>query len=567
MKQIKRADIQKKKKRTALRSEATTRVALAGFVHRALIALDGSFADVHAEVEAPTNREFGDYATNIALMCAKNAGQAPHVFALRMKASLEKLPGFSKIVSEITIAGPGFINFRLAESHIAARLRSVLKEEERYGYVPVGKHERVQVEFLSANPTGPPHLGNGRGGFWGDALSNILVAAGYNVTREYYVNDAGEQIKKLGWSVLAAAGFPKKKIPYTPDQLYKGAYVSDIVKRLGIAGMKDPDIEAVSREASQLMLLDIKKLMRKLRIKFDVWFSEKSLARQGIIQEVLAALGRKNLLEEKDGATWLKLTREDIKDRVLVKSNGEFAYLLPDLAYHYDKFTRRRFAHVIDIFGADHHYQALTMQEAVAALGLPRPEIILMQFVRLIENGQEIKMSKRSGTFVTLEELVDEVGIDATRFFFLMREPNSHMDFDMSLAKEQSDKNPVYYVQYAHARCVNIIRQAHERNISVAPAAYSFSRTDTHSAAWALQDMVLRFPDIVEAAAANRAVNYVATYAYDVAGALARFYENCRVIGEADAIRQNNHLVLVHAARIVLANALRLLGVSAPQRM
>lgn len=538
-----------------------------------------------AVFEQPENPKYGDYATSIALQLAPKVKRSPMQVAEEMKNGLlgdratphkalrASAGQVGRMVEKIEIAPPGFINVFLSQEWLQLQIPAILRAGKHYGRVQ-GTGHRAQVEFISANPTGPLTLANGRGGFLGDTLANVLEAAGHNVTREYYVNDAGEQIRKLGYSILAAKGY---QAPYAPEELYQGEYIRTLAAKLEIPMPKSQDsnkiqisklAEYAAREGSKLLLKDIKRVARKAGIRFDVWFSEKSLYRQRFVDEVRKMLKNKKLTEEKEGALWLK-TREfgASKDRVLVKSSGEPTYLLPDLAYHREKFVRRKFAKVIDIVGADHHGHMQALRAGLKALGLKQPDVVLVQFVRLVEEGREAKMSKRAGAFVTLEELLDITGNDVARFFFLQSAPTKHMDFDLALAREQSQKNPVYYVQYAHARISSILRKAQDARAEPRRTkTQNHAELLTHPSEIALLKQIVRLPDLVARIAKNYEVHHLTTYSMELATAFHAFYRDCQVISENEALTQAR-LALCRATQITLANALRLMGIRAPERM
>ena len=548
-------------------------------IHRAIKNIGLNADDLIFSVEPPANVEYGDYATNAALLLSSQFKRSPHGVAQEILRALDKDDLFNNVVYKKTVAGPGFVNFYISSEYLAKQIKNILENNENFGRSNIGQKKKVQIEFISANPTGPLTLGNGRGGFLGDALANVLDFAGYDVSREFYVNDTGEQIKKLGWSIIAAgklSASEKLEIPYKPEELYAGGYIQEMAYKMGISkfSKEELDVEAISRSASKMLLEDIKRVVKKSKIHFDVWFSEKSLHRQGLVKTVLEEIQKKGLIEKKDGATWLKIPDDpQTKERVLIKSSGEATYLLSDITYHYDKFKRRRFNKVIDIFGADHHATAKTLLAALSALKWFQPVIILMQLVRLIEDGQEVRMSKRTGTFITLEELIDTVGLDAARFFFLMREPNSHMDFDLNLAKERSDKNPVYYVQYAHARASSIIEKAKEEGLALSLSKgigkdfiHNFSSKIEHPSELSLIKKLIRLPEILEEISQNNEVSRLPYYATELAAEFSAFYRDCHVIVE-DKELSKARLALVCATRIVLANTLKLMGIYAPQRM
>ena len=548
-------------------------------IHRAIKNIGLNADDLIFSVEPPANVEYGDYATNAALLLSSQFKRSPHGVAQEILRALDKDDLFNNVVYKKTVAGPGFVNFYISSEYLAKQIKNILENNENFGRSNIGQKKKVQIEFISANPTGPLTLGNGRGGFLGDALANVLDFVGYDVSREFYVNDTGEQIKKLGWSIIAAgklSASEKLEIPYKPEELYAGGYIQEMAYKMGISkfSKEELDVEAISRSASKMLLEDIKRVVKKSKIHFDVWFSEKSLHRQGLVKTVLEEIQKKGLIEKKDGATWLKIPDDpQTKERVLIKSSGEATYLLSDITYHYDKFKRRRFNKVIDIFGADHHATAKTLLAALSALKWSQPVIILMQLVRLIEDGQEVRMSKRTGTFITLEELIDTVGLDAARFFFLMREPNSHMDFDLNLAKERSDKNPVYYVQYAHARASSIIEKAKEEGLALSLSKgigkdfiHNFSSKIEHPSELSLIKKLIRLPEILEEISQNNEVSRLPYYATELAAEFSAFYRDCHVIVE-DKELSKARLALVCATRIVLANTLKLMGIYAPQRM
>ena len=537
--------------------------------------------DFSITVEQPENSVYGDYATNIALRLAPREKRPPMTIAEELAGRLAADRSLGRVADAIRIAAPGFINFSLARKWLEARVRDIAAENSASIRAQREKRREIQIEFISANPTGPLTLANGRGGFLGDTLANVLQAAGRGVTREYYVNDAGEQVRKLGASVLGAVGY---QVPYSGDELYRGDYVRKLAQHLSIPAPRQGEEEAsptliahTAREASRLMLAEIKRVVRKAGIRFDSWFSERSLHRQGLVSETLKTLKRKRLVEERDGALWLKareLSGEDTleRDRVLIKSSGDPTYVLPDLAYHFEKFRRRRFRRVIDIVGADHHGHFRVLRTGLRALGFPVPEVIMVQFVRLTEQGREVSMSKRAGSFVTLEELLDDVGVDVARWFFLSRAPETHMDFDLALAREQSEKNPVHYVQYAHARCASILRKAEEGHHQSALAGKrKLARTGSgaaalHDSELSLMRALVRLPDFIARIAVTSEVHHLTSYATEVATAFSAFYRDCPVLS-GDTATTQSRIVLVVAAKNVLRDTLALMGIRAPERM
>jgi len=477
-------------------------------------------------IERPREKSHGDYSTNIALKIKGN----PMENAKLISKSLD-----SPLFDKIEAVKPGFINFFFSKEYLQKQVKEILKQGKKFGDLKIGKNQKVNVEFISANPTGPLHVGNGRGAFCGDVLANVLDKAGYRVEREYYVNDVGEQIRKLGnWE-------------------YKGKHINDLKKRI-----KDKDIEKRGEKAAQIILKEmIKPSVKKMGIKFDAWFSEKSLYDKEV-DKTLDYL--KKLTYKKEGAIWFKSTKfGDDKDRVLIKKNKEKTYFLSDIAYLRNRF-KRGFSNLIIFLGAEHHGYIRRLKAGAEALGYKQNQVnpIIFQLVRLLEKGKQVKMSKRTGTYVTLDELVDEVGLDAARFFFLMRSSDSHLNFDMDLAKEQSQKNPVYYVQYAYARISSILRKAKEKPNN--PELLD-SLTEL-----ALIKELIRFPEIVEETAQDYQTQRIVQYALELADAFHRFYEKCKVISEDKKLTQAR-LSLISAAKVVLKNTLDLMGVSAPEKM
>ncbi len=505
---------------------------------------------------------FGDYSTNIALDLAKEARSNPMETAEDIVEHLRQ----TNLFENVQVAKPGFINLFLAPACLQKQVGEILKKEDNFGSPEVGVGQKVQVEFISANPTGPLTLGNGRGGFYGDVLANVLQKAGFDVKREYYINDVGEQIKKLYHSV--------KK-----DDLaeYKGKYIDDPVfsKLLGMTGVDE--ISTVGRAAAEIIVETMIKptVEKKMKIKFDNWFSEAILYEKGKVDKILDLLKEKNLAYEKDGALWFKSTEfGDDKDRVLIKADGEKTYLASDIAYLKNKFERG-FEKLVYVWGADHHGYIGRLKAAAVALGYDpeKVKIVIMQLVRLIVEGKEVKMSKRAGTYVTLDELLDEIHLDVARFFFLMYSPDSHMNFDLDLAKEQSEKNPVYYVQYAHARICSIFRKNTDEAKFDPSTALRTSAKDTnldlleHESELKLIKQLIRFPEIVEDVARDYQVHRLPNYALDLVRTFHKFYEECRVIDEKASELTRARLALVRATQITLKNTLDLMGISAPEKM
>ncbi len=522
-------------------------------------------------LEVPKEKAHGDYSTNMAMQLARIAKKAPRIIgeeiiALfdRSKASIEK----------IEIAGPGFINFYMDNSYLADLVPYILEAGEKYGETNVGNNQKIQVEFVSANPTGDLHLGHARGAAVGDSLCNILEKAGYDVTREYYINDAGNQIKNLALSVEAryfqALGLEKEM----PADGYYGDDIIEIGKRLAeefgdkyVHASEEERFEFFREYGLKYELEKLKKDLEEFRVHFDVWYSETSLYESGKIDEALELLRKNGYVYEKDGATWLRSTDfGDDKDRVLIKQDGSYTYLTPDIAYHKDKFERG-FEKVINIWGADHHGYIPRMKAAIQALGYDKDalEVEIIQLVHLYKNGEKVKMSKRTGKAVTMRELVEEVGLDAVRYFFAMRSADTHMDFDLDLAVSESNENPVYYAQYAHARIFSIIRQGEYKGITL-DENVDYKLLDGEKEIDVLKKLG-EFPAAIAEAAEKRMPHRITNYIFDLASAFHSFYNAEKVLDPDNMDRTKARLGLVKAVQITLKNALSLIGVSAPERM
>jgi len=501
-------------------------------------------------VEHPEQKNYGDYSTNVALRVAGSVRKSPKEIADLIISKLKDENVFEKVET----AGPGFINFFIFKKYLQSQLDVIFKEKEKFGKSKIGNGKKINVEFISANPTGPLTLGNGRGGFCGDVLANVLEKAGYKVAREYYINDIGGQIKKLGHSVIG-----------DEFAVYKGDYIEDLKKRI-----KEKNPEMAGARAAEIILNEmIKPTVKRMGIKFDKWFSEKSLYQKGQVDKAIKLLKDKNLAYEKEGALWFKSTEfGDDKDRVLIKADGEKTYFASDIAYLKDKI-KRGFEIMIFFLGADHYGYVPRLKAIAQALGFEKENIkaIVMQLVRLFKNGKEVKMSKRAGVYVTLDELLDEVGSDVTRFFFLLRNPDSHLNFDLNLAKEQSEKNPVYYIQYAYARIHSILANSKLKTQSSKLQLKTQNlKLLNHSSELGLIKQLIRLPEIVEDIAKDYQVQRLPQYALDLADSFHQFYENCRVISE-DKDLTSARLALAVATRIVLENTFKLMGITAPERM
>jgi len=507
---------------------------------------------IEIKIERPANKEYGDYSSNIAMVLSKILNEDSLKIAKKIKSKIEgKDP---KIFEKVTAEKPGFINFYLKKEYLQDKLRKILEKKEKFSQLNIGKDRKVQVEFISANPTGPLTIGNGRGGFLGDVLSNILEEAGYKVTREYFINDRGEQIKKLGFSILN----PKKGI-------YKGEYIEKIRKKLK-KDLERMSFEKAGEKAGRIILNEmIKPTVKKMGIRFDKWFSESYLYKSKLIDKVIRMLKNRKLVYEKNGALWFKSKKfGDDKDRVLIKKSGEHTYFLSDIAYHWDKFKRRKFDKVINIWGADHFGYIKRVMAAKKALDIKGElKIIITQLVKLFKNGKEIKMSKRAGTFITLDELIKEVGTDVSRFLFLTRSPDTHLDFDLDLAKEESKKNPVYYIQYAYARIRNILKRSKYTDSEIFRADF---RLLNHKYEIELIKQLLRFPEVIEDIAYDYQVHRLCYYTLELVSIFHKFYETNRVIGEDKEITLSR-LALVKSTEIILRKSLDIMGISAPCKM
>jgi len=518
------------------------------------------------EISYPPEEKFGDYSSNIVMKLSPVVHANPLEIANKIIQKIGQLPAFKRI----EVVEPGFLNFYINEKWLSRRTSTILKEKKQFGQAKFGMNKKVQVEFISANPTGPLHLGNGRGAFAGDTLASILKLAGYRVQREYYINDIGNQVGILAESVLRRYWLHQGITMELPDYCYKGKYIDDLAKKLFLPNytlknaQKIEEVrEKIKSRILQKMINNIKKLVeKKLGIKYNHWFAEHTLYSSGTVDKVLKLLKEQSLLYKSEGAIWLR-TRKfgDDKDRVLIKANEEPVYFLSDIAYHWNKFVKRKFDKVIDIWGADHHGYIGRMQAAMKIFGFyGRLDIIIAQLVRLVSGGQEVKMSKRSGAFVTLEELVDEVGLDAARFFFLMHDFDTHMDFDLDLAKKKSKDNPVYYVQYAHARICSIIRKAKTLKLTK-----SDNRAILEAAEVRLLKTLMKWPEIILEVSQNYQVNKLPFYATEVATVFHDFYTRCRVIN--GRLVNERRLNMIKATQIVLQNVLSAMGINAPERM
>jgi arginyl-tRNA synthetase len=516
------------------------------------------------DLTPPKQREHGDWATNVALQLAKPAGRPPREVAAAIAAALEAAP--PPHLERVEIAGPGFLNLHLAPTWLHDVLRAVVAAGAAYGRNETMAGKRVNLEFVSANPTGPLHAGGGRWVAVGDAIANLLAASGATVEREYYLNDAGSQLNMFGASVLARyRGEP------VPEDGYQGPYIDDLASGLRAAtgGREDVTLEEAREWAYGQIVAEVKADLGRIGVHFDTWFSERTLHERGDVTDVVRALAEKGLVEDRDGARWLRSTElGDTRDRVLIRQNGTPTYLCADLAYHRDKL-RRGADHLIDIWGADHHAQVASLHAGMAALGYRpgTPEILLGQLVTLLRGGEPVRMSKRAGDIITLADILDEVDPDVARFTFLLQSIDTKQNFDLELVTAASSENPVYYVQYAHARIASIARMATERGVERRPlddVDLSGLRSDFELD---LLRSLAAYPDVVGEATRLRAPHRVASWVLELAGRFHAFYRHCQVLaaGEPDLVQAR--LWLSEACRLGLADALALLGVSVPERM
>lgn len=537
---------------------------------------EGTLPDAAAPeftVEIPGDSSHGDFAANLAMVSARAFHKAPRMIAEAL-ANAAELSGTA--FQKLEVAGPGFLNFTLAPGWFAGVVKAVLEEKEAYGRTDFGGGKRMLVEFVSANPTGPMHIGNARGGALGDGIASVLDWAGYRVDREFYVNDAGNQINKFGLSLDLRYQQLYKDGIEMPEDSYHGQDIIDHARNFAaIHGDKymhtseEERRQALVAYALPLNIEGLERDLAKYRIHYDRWFQESTLHADGSVMKVVELLKEKGHTYEAEGATWFKATEFGAdKDFVLVRSNGVPTYVVPDIAYHYGKLVTRGYDKAIDVLGADHHGYVPRLKAALQALGVDpdRLDVVLMQMVRLIRDGEVVKASKRSGKAITLVTLLDEVPIDAARFYFNLREANSQFDFDLDLAMEQSSQNPVYYVQYAHARICSILKKLDSQG--VAPREVSVEELEALNTAEeiALIRHIARFPaEIIEAAKAYDPAK-MTRYALDLATLFHKFYTACKVYGEGEALMQAR-LGLCMAARSVLENVLAILKIDAPETM
>ena len=521
------------------------------------------YSSTKLNISPSSNKEFGDFSSNIALSISKELSQNPLETAQKLKESM----GDSSLeIDEITVSKPGFINFKISNKYYYDMLNQILKNSD-FGKSGHGKGKTANVEFVSANPTGPLTVGHGRNAVLGDAVSNILEWNGFSVTREYYFNDAGRQMRVLSESVEARYFETLNKPSEFPEDGYQGSYINDIAKEMiSEFGENLSSGDALFKQVPEKKIFQqIKNTLKKLGISFDQFSNEKTFYDNGDINRLLDELESNDLIYKKDGATWFKSSALGKKqDRVFIKGSGEPTYRVPDTAYHRNKIERK-FDLIIDVFGADHMDTYPDVLIALQALGYKTDHIkvLLYQFVTLLRGGEKIKMSTRKANFITLDELIDEVGVDVVRYFFIMRGVNTHLNFDLDLAADQSEKNPVYYLQYAHARISNIIQRSGKANIE--PLSYN-SELLIHGQEIALLKKLEQFPGVVRASLSSLEPQTIANYLQDTAGNFHKYYAECRIIGNDENLTKAR-IALALATKKVLANGLGILGISAPEKM
>ena len=523
------------------------------------------------EIEVPRQESMGDLATTVAMSLTKSLKKPPRKIAEDMVNAIEDKAFFEKI----EIAGPGFVNFTFSKEYLYSGLKDLLKLQGDFLRCNIGQGKRIQIEFVSANPTGPLHLGHGKGAATGAALSNLLHAAGYEVVREYYINDAGKQVKLLGLSVFARyQQLHDVEYPF-PEDGYKGAYIEDIAREI-MKEKRKKYIQAGFEDVSDFfidysykkILSGIKDDLKSFGVDFDIWQSERELFDSGEVEKAIDDLKGKGHIYEKDGAVWFRATAfGDEKDRVIIKQDGEYTYFTSDIAYHKKKIDQE-YDEIIDIWGADHHGYIPRVQAVIEALGYPKEKlkVILVQMVNLLRGGKPVQMSKRAGEFITLKDVIDEVGADTTKFIFLTRRPDSHLDFDLEVAKTQSSENPVFYVQYANARINSIYKHAREKGIDTGMFSDADLSLLTAPEELRVVKKLLLYPMIFEGAAKAHEPHRITFYLQELSGMFHPYYNKCRIVVEDDSLTRAR-LALCEAVRIVLKEGLQVLGISAPEKM
>lgn len=523
---------------------------------------------IDVELETPKDKTNGDFSSNVAMKYARVARKAPRMIAQEIVDAVDKKKIF---VSKIEIAGPGFINFYMDQSFLTDIIAQINTLGDTYGDLNIGNQEHVNVEFVSVNPTGHLHIGHARGAAAGDAICRILKKAGFDVTREYYVNDGGNQIHNLALSIEARYRQELGQDANMPEDGYYGPEIietaKEVITEFGDKYLKEDGYEFFRKYGVDSLLNGLKKDLSEFRVAFDVFFSEKSLYDNNVVKSTVQFLIDNDYTYEKDGAVWLKTSNyTDEKDRVIIKSDGSYTYVTPDIAYHKNKLDRG-FTKLVDVLGSDHHGYIPRLKAAIEMVGGKSDslDVELLQMVKVIQDGEEVKMSKRSGKAITLRDLIDEVGVDPIRYFFAMRSLNTQMDLDLDLALRQTNENPVYYAQYAHARIHSIFSTAKDKGYDISVLPTSFETID-HEKAFELIGVLGNYPDVIRIAAENRTPHKVTNYINQLASAFHSFYNAEQVIS-TDQKRTLERIALLNAVQIVLQNALSLVGVSAPTKM
>jgi arginyl-tRNA synthetase len=540
---------------------------LRGAVEAAARALrDGEPTEPAPSLDRPPKPDLGDYSSNAAMLLAGPLGDNPRAVAERLKGELEdSLGGAAGSIDRVEVAGPGFVNLFLADAWYRRALAVLVEAGDDLGPAPTASPERILVEFVSANPTGPLHVGGGRGAAYGDAVVRLLAAIGHEAQREYYTNDAGSQVTSFAASISA-----RMRGEEVPENGYKGDYVIELGGQIAAEGIDPGDAKAVGGRGIELMIDGARATLDRFGVHMDNWFSEQSLYDRGEVESALAALDEGGHTYRHEGALWLRTTAfGDDKDRVLIRSDGEPTYLMPDIAYHWDKLDRG-FGRLIDVLGADHHGYVARLRASIEALGADPGsfEALIMSLVHIIEDGQRAQMSKRSGDFVSLDDLMDDIGVDAVRWFMLWRSHETTVDIDLALARKQASDNPVYYVQYAHARIASILRKAADEGSEVPGTVDADGRSvPLEPSEKALIKRLLEFPNEVRESAARRAPHRICAYSSVVAADFHAFYRDCKVVGAEGEGVEASRLALCLAAKRTIAGALDLLGISAPERM
>lgn len=532
-------------------------------IYETLEKLEINFNINSITVEVPKNKENGDFSSNIAMQLASLLKDNPRNIAQKLVEILKE----NEVIEKVEIAGPGFINFWLSKEYIFSGIKNIVELNDNYGKSNVGNNTKINIEFVSANPTGILHLGTARGASYGANLANVMSFAGFDVTKEYYINDAGNQIDNLGISILerykGLCGLEENM----PQDGYYGKEIIDIAKNIKeeYSDTKlDAELEFFKKVGVDYLLDIIKKDLSNFGVTFDVWTSEKAIRAKGRIEESLKILDNKGLVFEQEGAKWLKTTNYgDDKDRVLVKTDGSYTYLVPDIAYHLDKFDRG-FDELVDVFGADHHSYVSRLKASIEALGYDKDKLTvkLLQMVRLLKDGEIVKMSKRTGNSITISELIDEIGKDAARYFFATRSLDGQMDLDISLAVKKSSDNPLFYVEYAHARICSILNDAKEKNINIETKIENIYDDDSK----ALLIKVYDFPEVVENAALRKEPHMITNYVYELASLFHNYYSKHKILTDNES-ETKERLALIKTVGVTIKNALKLIDVEALEKM